>query len=204
VSGGLCSGPHNVYAVHMMLEGKVAVVHGAGGAVGTAVADASRRSRPGVESVHAMDETEVDAHAQAVVALAGRIDIAFNAVGVDAVQGVPLLELGYDDFLSPIIRWTRSQFITSRAAARHMVARGQGTVLTLSPSTALPPTGTGGFGVACAAIEQLTRSLAAELGPSGVRAVCLRIDRASEPLDEIARTLVLRAAYDVTAPAARS
>ena len=33
---------------------------------------------------------------------------------------------------------------------------------------------TGGFGAACAAIEDLSRTLAAELGPHGIRVVCLR------------------------------
>jgi len=38
----------------------------------------------------------------------------------------------------------------------------------------------GGFGVACAAVEELTRSLAAELRPNGVRMVCLRPDALPE------------------------
>lgn len=32
----------------------------------------------------------------------------------------------------------------------------------------------GGFGVACAAIEALSRCLAGELGPHGIRVICLR------------------------------
>jgi 3-oxoacyl-[acyl-carrier protein] reductase len=39
---------------------------------------------------------------------------------------------------------------------------------------------TGGFGVACAAVEEFTRSLAAELRPNGVRMVCLRPDALPE------------------------
>ena len=34
----------------------------------------------------------------------------------------------------------------------------------------------GGFGIACVAIEALTKQLAAELGPRGIRAVCLRLE----------------------------
>lgn len=39
---------------------------------------------------------------------------------------------------------------------------------------------TGGFGVACGAIEALTKQLAGELGPRGVRVVCLRPDAIPE------------------------
>src|SRR6266487_4325938 len=61
-----------------------------------------------------------------------------------------------------------------------MVEKGSGVILTLSASAASsasspePWLGTGGFGVACAAIEAFSRSLAGELGPRGVRVVCLR------------------------------
>ena len=59
-----------------------------------------------------------------------------------------------------------------------MVQRRSGVVLTLSASPArLAIALTGGFGVACAAIEGLTRTLAAELGPHGIRVVCLRPHR---------------------------
>jgi 3-oxoacyl-[acyl-carrier protein] reductase len=43
---------------------------------------------------------------------------------------------------------------------------------------------TGGFGVACGAIEALTKQLAAELGPRGVRVVCLRPDALPETWPE--------------------
>ena len=56
-----------------------------------------------------------------------------------------------------------------------MSARGSGTILTLSTvGSRFARPGNLGFGTACAAIEQMTQRLAAELGPSGVRTVCLR------------------------------
>jgi 3-oxoacyl-[acyl-carrier protein] reductase len=39
---------------------------------------------------------------------------------------------------------------------------------------------TGGFSTACATIEALSRSLAGELGPQGIRVVCLRPDAIPE------------------------
>jgi enoyl-[acyl-carrier-protein] reductase (NADH) len=50
-------------------------------------------------------------------------------------------------------------------------------ILTLSSSAVrafVPGVHVGGFGIAGTAIEALTKLLAAELGPQGVRAVCLR------------------------------
>jgi enoyl-[acyl-carrier-protein] reductase (NADH) len=58
-----------------------------------------------------------------------------------------------------------------------MAERGSGVILTLSASAVrafVPGVHVGGFGVACAAIEALTKQLAAELGPSGIRVNCLR------------------------------
>jgi NAD(P)-dependent dehydrogenase (short-subunit alcohol dehydrogenase family) len=101
-----------------------------------------------------------------------------NAIGIHAVQGTPLTELALDDFAYPITTWPSSQFLTARAAARHMVTKRQGVILTLTASPArLALPGAGGFGVACAAIEALTHTLAAELGPQGVRVVCLKPHR---------------------------
>ncbi len=67
-----------------------------------------------------------------------------------------------------------------------MVNRGSGVILTLSTSAARLSGrderfhSTGGFGVACGAIETFTHVLAGAVGPRGVRVVCLR----SEALPE--------------------
>jgi 3-oxoacyl-[acyl-carrier protein] reductase len=188
----------------MLLQDKVAVVYGAGGAVGGAVARAfaaegarvflSGRTLGPVEAVareiaaaggsgeaaqvDALDEEAVDQYADQVAEQAGGIDVSLNAIGVHAVQGTPLTDLALDDFAFPITTWTSSQFLTARAAARHMVTKRQGVILTLTASPArLAIPGAGGFGVACAAIEALTHTLAAELGPQGVRVVCLKPHR---------------------------
>ena len=203
----------------MLLQDKVAVVYGAGGAIGSAVARAfgaegarvflsGRRLGP-VQSVaqeiavaggsaeaaqvDALDEAAVDRHTEQVADQAGGIDVCFNAIGVHAVQGTPLTELALSDFAFPITTWPSTQFLTARAAARHMVTRRTGVILTLTASPArLALPGAGGFGVACAAIEALTRTLAAELGPQGVRVVCLKPHRiadsgaSADPRSEVA------------------
>lgn len=187
----------------MLLENKVAVVYGAGGAIGgavahgfaqqgahvflagrrratvDAVAEAIRASggRAEVAEVDALDESAISRHLEAVVGQAGRLDISFNAVGLhdDQVLGTPLAELGLDAFLAPLVGYTRSFFLTARTAARHMAPRKQGVIMTLS---ALPArTGTrlnGGYGPAQAAKEAMVRDLSAELAPQGLRVVGLR------------------------------
>lgn len=114
---------------------------------------------------------------------AGQIDVVFNAVGFSVVHGVPLTELSRDDFVHPITTWTTTQFLTARAATRHMAKGRSGVILTLSASPArVALASTTGFGVVCAAIEGLSRTLAAELSPLGIRVVCLRPHRIGDTL----------------------
>jgi len=181
-----------------MLEDKTAVIYGGGGAIGGAVARAfaaagarvhlAGRSRARLEAVagdigdaarvaelDALDEHAVVAHADAVAAEAGGIDIALNAVSFPYAQGTLLGGLSVADVMHPIDAFLRSNLITAQATARHMTARGAGAILTLSTAGArFARPGNLGFGTTCAAIEQMTQRLAAELGPSGVRVVCLR------------------------------
>ena len=104
-----------------MLMNKVAVIYGAGGAVGSAVAHAfaregarlflTGRHRSPVDSVSqeviasggvaetaevdALDEEAVDKHLQSVLDETGHVDVSFNAIGIPntTLQGVPLIDL---------------------------------------------------------------------------------------------------------------
>jgi len=96
----------------------------------------------------------------------------------------------------PLNTVLRSQFATARAAARHMLEQGSGVIVFLTGSPAKPHTpGTHGIGAAFGAVENLTRHMAIELGPAGVRVVCLRTSanpdsRTIEDVcDGIARTM---------------
>jgi NAD(P)-dependent dehydrogenase (short-subunit alcohol dehydrogenase family) len=187
----------------MMLKDKVAVIYGAGGAIGGAVARAfapegaklflTGRQRAPVEAVaeditsaggsaeaaevDALDEQALDKHLQSVIDQAGRVDISFNAVGVPdtKILGVPLAELDVEQFSLPITTYTRSYFLTARLAARRMVPNKSGVIMTVT--TLHSRTGlplVGGYGAAQAAKEALTRDLSAELAPQGIRVVGLR------------------------------
>jgi NAD(P)-dependent dehydrogenase (short-subunit alcohol dehydrogenase family) len=187
----------------MMLKNKVAVIYGAAGAIGGAVARAfaseganlflTGRHLAPVEvvakdvvssggsaeaaEVDALDEQAVDKHLEVVIDRAGRVDISFNAVGIPntKILGIPLNELDVEQFSLPITTYTRSYFLTARLAARRMVANKSGVIMTV---TALHSrTGiplVGGYGPAMAAKEALTRDLSVELAAHGVRVVGLR------------------------------
>jgi NAD(P)-dependent dehydrogenase (short-subunit alcohol dehydrogenase family) len=211
-----------------LLENKVAVIYGAAGAVGgTAARTFARegarvflagRTRATIERVaddiqasggraeaavvDALDPDAVEAHLDAVVGSAGRIDISMNATSLRGdLQGTPLREVTVDDFTLPALTGLRSNFCTSTAAARRMTEAGSGVIVMMSTS-ASGLSGrdrrfhaTGGFGAACAAVEEFTRSLAGEVGPDGVRVVCLRPDalpetwgrRPGEPMSDVER-----------------
>jgi NAD(P)-dependent dehydrogenase (short-subunit alcohol dehydrogenase family) len=184
------------------LENKVAVIYGAGGAIGGAVARAfasegaklflTGRHRTAVEvvareinsvggfaevgEVDALDEQMVDRHLQSVIEKAGRIDVSFNATGISNPKiRVPLVELDVDQFLLPIMTYTRSCFVTARLAARRMIANKSGVIITVTAvvsRTGIPLVG--GGGPAMAAIEALTRELSVELAPQGIRVIGVR------------------------------
>src|SRR5262245_23356107 len=140
----------------MMLRNKVAVIYGAGGAIGGAVARAFAREgatlfltglhRAPVETgakeigsaeaaeVDALDERAVDEHLQHVIDKTGRVDISFNAVGIPDTKlvGVPLVELDVERFALPITSYATSYFLTARLAARRMLARKSGVIMTVT------------------------------------------------------------------------
>ena len=144
----------------MLLKNKVAVIYGAGGAIGGAVARAfaregatlflTGRRRAPVEAVakdivsaggsaeaaevDALDEQAVDTHLQSVIDKAGRVDISFNAVGIPdpKILGVPLVELDVEQFSLPITTYATSYFLTARLAARRMVANKSGVIMTVT------------------------------------------------------------------------
>jgi NAD(P)-dependent dehydrogenase (short-subunit alcohol dehydrogenase family) len=186
----------------MMLQDKVVVIYGAGGAIGGAVARAFSREGANLfltgrhfapveavadevvsgggsadaAEVDALDEQAVDKHLQCVIDKAGRVDISFNAIGIPNPKvRVPLVELDVEQFSLPIATYTRSYFLTARLAARRMIANRSGVIMTVTSTPSR--TGTplvGGGGPAMAAVDALTRGLSAELAPHGVRVVGLR------------------------------
>src|SRR5215469_18123578 len=186
-----------------VLKDERAVVFGAGGSIGAAVArkfgaegaevflagrtestlDAVTRqiTESGGQASYAvidtLDDSAVEEYLDRVVKQAGGIDIEFNATGPRIIEygsGKPAADLPVAEFMVAQTVLT-SQFITARGAARRMVAQGSGVIIFLTGSPARPHgPGASGIGAAFGGIENLTRTMALELNGTGVRVVCLR------------------------------
>jgi NAD(P)-dependent dehydrogenase (short-subunit alcohol dehydrogenase family) len=181
-----------------LLEGKTAIVYGGGGGIGGGVARTFARegatvflvgrTRAKLEAVakdiksaggsaevaelDALDEQAVESHVNDVVSKTGRVEVSFNLITRGDAQGTPLIQMKTDDLLRAVDNGLRSNFITARAAARHMIEQRSGVILHLnSASGDASQPGMGSTGPADAATESLMRYLAAEVGPYGVR-VC--------------------------------
>jgi len=185
----------------MLLKDRTAIVYGASGAVGSAVAKAyaregarvflAARNRDKLEAlaaeivgaggraeaapVDATDHGAVQEHLDAIAAKAGPIGIMFNAVSLDDSQGQKLVDTPREKFLAPIVTGMKTWFSTGTANARHMAANGGGVIVGISANAAREAYEImGGFGVATGAVEHFIRHLAVENGPYGVRCVCVR------------------------------
>jgi 3-oxoacyl-[acyl-carrier protein] reductase len=184
-----------------MLQNKIAVIYGAGGSLGGAVAKAlahyganvfltgrttsslqkvaneilASGGKAEVAQVDALDEEAINRHLEKVVQQAGSIDISFNATGTSVVQNIPLTSMSANDFINPINLMMQTRFLTAIAAGKIMMKQGSGVILSLTAT----PGGigypyTGGFAPACSAIETFSQNLASELGVYGVRVVNMR------------------------------
>lgn len=188
-----------------MLQGKHALVFGASGSIGSAVAKAfaaegakvflSGRTRSTIEKiaeeiekaggdataavVDALDDAAVNIYVDGIVKQTGRIDIVFNAMGPlikEYDNGTHAVDLTVDKFMVPVTTVLKSQFITSQAAARHMLKQRSGVIIFITGSPARGHVeGATAIGSAFGAIETFMENLAFEISPSGVRAVCLRV-----------------------------
>ena len=183
----------------MLLENKNAVVYGAGGFIGGAVArtfarEGTRvflcgRTREKLEMVasdigatgglarvaglDALDEEAVDEHAAQVASEGGSLDVSFNLIWRGDVQGIPLLDMATEDCIRPVTTGITTNFVTARAAARRMIEQGSGVILALNSGSAYGSPMMGGTGPADAATDTFVRNLAAEVGPQGVRVLGL-------------------------------
>ena len=184
----------------MLLENKNAVIYGAGGGIGGAMARAfaaegarvflTGRTREKLDALageisaaggtaavaefDALDKRAVDEHADAVAAQGG-LHISFNLIAHPAHHGTPMVEMDVDDYLQPVAKAVRSNFLTIAAAARHMREQGGGVILFFGGSgDPMRDYYLGGTQVAFEALESMRRQLSAELGKDGIRAVTLR------------------------------
>jgi len=184
--------PHTAFS----LAGQTAIVTGGGHGIGAAIADALARSGAAVAlfdknlpaakaqaealqaaglsaSAYQVDVTDEASIAQAmdeVVARSGRLDCLINNAGL-AIRR-PTIELALADWEAVLAVNLTGVFLCARHAARHMLARKSGVIINTASIMGLSGGGLYpniSYQSTKGAVVNLTRSLAVEWAPEGVR-----------------------------------
>ncbi|KQY50864.1 MULTISPECIES: SDR family NAD(P)-dependent oxidoreductase [unclassified Nocardioides] len=176
-------------------ENKVVIITGAGGGIGGATARlfaaegavtvlVDRDQGPLTEVAdeiggHAhpldlRDESAIDGFVEQVVAEHGRIDALINIAGVFVGSEGSVEESSRRTWdLSLDVNLRATSHLTARALP-HLVAVGNGAVVTTSSTQArAADVGWSSYGIAKAGVEALTRYVATQYGPQGVRCNCV-------------------------------
>lgn len=140
----------------------------AAGAEATAAHIEEAGSRALARRVDVTVPGQVDDLVDEAVAELGRLDVMANVAGI-IVQS-PVVDFDDDAFDRIMAVNLKGVFRGCRAAARVMSAQGSGSIVNMaSAAIDTPSPGLAGYGMAKAAVVQLTRVLATEMGPLGVR-----------------------------------
>lgn len=180
---------------------KVAVVTGAAGGIGAAVAqrlaeegarlvlvdiDTDRLDRvrgeviaaghepPTILSADVSSEKDVQLYVRAAVEAHGGIDVFFNNAGIIGPV-TPIVEATGESFDQIFAVNVKGVFLGLRAVLKIMAAKGTGAIVNTASTAAFRSrSGMGLYGASKQAIIALTRTAAIEMGPSGIRvnAVC--------------------------------
>jgi 3-oxoacyl-[acyl-carrier protein] reductase len=177
------------------LTGRVAVVTGAGGGIGrqaaltfagagadlviadvlgdrldeTAAALESKGTKVSVVPTDVTRKGEVDALAQATLGDHGRLDVWANVAAI--LRHNLILDTSEEELDAVIAVNLKGVYFGCQAAGRAMVAGGGGSIINLvSQGMDYPAPNISVYALTKAAVAMLTRTLAVELGPMGVRA----------------------------------
>ncbi|WP_370331059.1 SDR family oxidoreductase [Mycolicibacterium hippocampi] len=193
------------------LAGKVAIVTGAGGGIGLAIAerlaaegckvvcadidgaaaDVAARAIGGGAVGHAVDvsdEPQVVRMVQACVSAFGGVDKLVANAGV--VHFAPLTETTVDDFDRVLGINLRGAWLCTKHAAPRMAERGGGAIVNMSSLGGLVAAGgTAAYGMSKAGIIHLSRITAAELRSENIRSNALLPAFVDTPMQQAAMTM---------------
>jgi len=194
------AGPESVAPVFGDLRGKVAVVTGGSRGIGAATCLALARNGVrlaingrdvaalqaslaavqalGVEAIaipaDCSDLTQVERMRDAVHAHFGAPDFVLAFAGGGTGKPVPVQDISEEDWRSSIDNNLTSTFFTIKCFLPGMLARGSGGILTMASAGGRMASGApAGYGAAKAGVIMLTRHLAQETGPGGLRVNCI-------------------------------
>lgn len=160
-------------------QDRIAIVTGAGGGIGAALADMLRQAGaqviatdldapPDGVALDVRDACAVSALVARTEALHGPIEILANVAGVLATGTVA--ETTDDDWRQVFAVNTDGVFHCSRAVTRRMAKRGRGAVVTVTSNAAFVPRhGMTAYAASKAAATMFMRSLGLEMAPLGIR-----------------------------------
>jgi NAD(P)-dependent dehydrogenase (short-subunit alcohol dehydrogenase family) len=169
-----------MYLDKLRLDGRVAFVTGGAQGIGRAAAEALREAGARVVTgdlsggdvvLDVTDSAQVRAVADEVAAREGRIDILVNNAGI-ARSETAAEDVEDEHWLNVIDVNLNGSFWCARAFGRHMLAAGRGAIVNVGSMSGVivnRPQPQSYYNASKAAVHQLTRSLAAEWAPRGVR-----------------------------------
>ncbi len=178
----------------MRLEGKVAIVTGAGSGMGEAIAhtfanegalvavldvdEANGGRVAGAIGARARfvrcdvtNKADIDAAVAATERAFGRLDILINNAGVSHINK-PLLDIGEAEFERVFAVNVKGVFLFAQAAVPLMRRGGGGAIINIGSTAGLRPRpGLSAYNATKGAVHNLTKTLAVELAPDRIR-VC--------------------------------
>lgn len=112
--------------------------------------------------------TDVEAVVASTLERFGRIDVLVNNAGV--LYNTPFLETTDEEWDAVLETNLKGYFMMGQAVGRHMVGRGTGSIVNVSSTRQVQANpGNASYSASKGAIYMLTRAMAVELAPLGVR-----------------------------------